>query len=319
MGKGTTGSADKKPNSKSTTNYPDCESILTGIRHQLKQNWIVPKHDLFTHNMTKHQTMYTPNNEELLSELRQNLDRIKNNIMDEERPADIVARNDRQHETYVLSIKCNVFNLECDDGLFFKQVDGEHHTKFLHWTNEAKDYGDQPILFHTSIKDGMPETCVWMSGLGLQSKYLVCDSISSKDNKGGCDVVNKIGMSSKCAIKEAYVQLINGILDKRLCASSSISPHFFIPIVVTNAKLHVCDPIEHNYKTNSVQSSSKYENVDCVIYECPIPETVDIPNTARKSMKRQEFHIPDKFYVLILNPKGIQEFIQKIDHKPSVW
>lgn len=132
--------------------------------------------------------------------------------------------------------------------------------------------------------------------------------------------------SEKTIIDQSARQIIEGtygfILDKMIEnikrgeeTIAQAGNEIFIPIIVTNAKLHVCDfdPKDIDPISGHVQKEPLSREVDSVIYECATPKTVQFSDPFSSNLSLEQRKILKKWHVLILSPKGLDDFLKAMN------
>jgi len=138
------------------------------------------------------------------------------------------------------------------------------------------------------------------------------------------NVKNKYYKSEKTKVDEAARQIIKGtyglIIDKVIHQVTTGTGYthdrdVFIPIVVTNANLFLCkfNPRDIDSKSGHIKKDPKYEPVDSIVYEYPVPKEVQFPNTLTGNLDEDSKKHVLKWHVLIMSPKGFVKFLEKID------
>lgn len=132
--------------------------------------------------------------------------------------------------------------------------------------------------------------------------------------------------SEKTIIDQAARQIIEGtygfILDKIIeniqkgeKVVSDNGNEIFIPIIVTNANLYICDFDQKDIDSISghIRKDPIFRKVDSVIYECATPKTVQFPNPLSSNLSLEQRKALKKWHVLILSPKGLDDFLKAMN------
>lgn len=149
--------------------------------------------------------------------------------------------------------------------------------------------------------------------------YPICDfGIALKNKKIDASYYK----SDNTTINDAARQIIEGmyghVVDTILKYGPTANPCgdtiCFFPIVVTHANLFVCkiDPNDINSQTGKTDKDPKYQEVDSLIYECPVPNTAQLSELSSAPMDFVQNMAIRKWHVLICSPKGFVELLEKI-------
>jgi len=89
----------------------------------------------------------------------------------------------------------------------------------------------------------------------------------------------------------------------------------YIPIIVTNANLKICDadPSQINPKTGQMISEPNYVDVDSIICECGRPKSVRFPHPQFTKISEEHKKESSKWQVLILSPGGFIKFLKTLE------
>lgn len=297
--------------------------LQTYILNQFDENWeTFPQYQI----RLSQGIMESPKTDkqvESSSKLRQTLHAALDRIIEKKTSMDILAKKSRANWSSTLCIECKKSNSQSEDWIFFKQSKEDYSAGFFFWSNDYDDLKGKPTLFCTSEIDEMVKTRLWFKEMDMTTEYKTCDFALSlkKDTAGdkyGKSSSAEINRSTKRVIEATYGHIINEVLHKIPDLVKRINPHFFIPIVVTNASLYTCEynPKQFDMKDGLVKEHPKYTKTEGVFYDCPIPNTVWYPNTAEYSASRMNFEM-QRFRVLVLNPNGFLKFLEGLNRMPS--
>ena len=250
----------------------------------------------------------------------------RSNTDAKETSIDIVASKIIHGSCYNLCIESKKLDPRFSDWVFFRQESHKNTMRIFCRTVDTIGIVD---LFDTlPTKQFQFETHLKIGEYGdLEfTKHIVTDfALALKNRKVETDFYK----SEKTKIDESSRQIIEGIFgfmiesviaDIREGEPTLKQPldDVFIPIVVTNANLFLCDYDENaiNPDTGRIEKDPKYQTVDSVVYECPVPKSIRFPEIASSHLSYKQRNAYSKWHVLILSPKGFIEFLDKIEQAP---
>ncbi|MCH7969014.1 MAG: hypothetical protein IH841_07215 [Thaumarchaeota archaeon] len=207
------------------------------------------------------------------------------------------------------------------DWVFFQQTKHENTLRFLMRQHFIK----KPVLLKTPKTTKNKETYLTINTIQGELDYPVCDFALSLKSE---EVDREYYKSDKTKVDDASRQIIEGtygfIVDRIFQHVLKGDPQMnrgltdcFIPLVVTNANLFICefDENEIDSKSGKIKNEPTYKPVDSLIYECPAPKSVQFPEPLEADSTPEENNAITKWHVLVLSPKGFSEFLQKFGRK----
>ena len=246
--------------------------------------------------------------------------RAANESMDKttvkETSIDVVAGKTVNQMCFNLCIESKKLDPRFIDWVFFQQLE---HKQGFHYFRRGYFHNSEPVLFSTPALGSHEETFLTVNKTIPEFDYPICDFALSLKNK---EIERDYYKSDKTKIDESARQIMEGtygfIIDRILHHVLQDEPilsrsdtDFFIPIVVTNANLFMC-----NFDKDSIDSSSghlkkepTYAPVDEVIYECPAPKTIQFPDPIEANTTSIQNNLIRKWHVLILTPNGLTKFL----------
>ena len=236
---------------------------------------------------------------------------------------DIIAGKQTDNQrTCHLCIESKKLNPQFVDWVFFNQTQQYNNLRLL-----VRSKSDPAIpLVHIPKTTEYPiNTNLGICIIPKESfDYPTCDfGVALKNGK----IDNAYYKSDKTTVDDSTRQIMEGmyghvvdtILQYVLRPSSNPYKNTvcFFPIVVTNANLFICKvgANDINSQTGTIDKEPEYQQVDSLIYECPVPSTIrflsHVPVDSDQNIAIRKWH------VLILSPKGFDEFLKKIDNNGS--
>jgi len=246
--------------------------------------------------------------------------RAANESMDKttvkETSIDVIAGKTVNQYCFNLCIESKKLDPRFSDWVFFQQLE---YKQGFHYFRRSYFANGEPILLSTPELGSQKETFLTVNKAIADFKYPICDFVLSLKNK---EIERDYYKSDKTKVDESARQIMEGtygfMIERILHHILQNEPilgrsdtDYFIPIVVTNANLFMCD-----FDKDSIDSSSGhlkkepvYTPVDGIIYECPVPKTVQFPDPIEANTTSVENNLIRKWHVLILTPKGLTEFL----------
>ena len=126
----------------------------------------------------------------------------------------------------------------------------------------------------------------------------------------------KVDESARQIIKGTYGLIIEKIVNQVATGRDyDNSPLIFLPIIVTNANLFLCnfDLDDIDSKTGHITKDPEFKPVDSIIYDYPAPKEVQFPNPLASNLTAEFRDHVSKWHVLIMNPGGFVDFLDDVD------
>lgn len=238
----------------------------------------------------------------------------------EETSIDVVGEKNGGKTAFKLCIECKKLDPEYVDWVFIQPSTSNRSMHIITKTIESKGFA---ALFK------VPKTTRYGNEIHVEIskfnwepfKYLVTDFAVAVSNK---KINRTTYRSKKTIVDEAARQIIKGVYGLVLesittqVVSGEGYDHTincFIPVVVTNANLIVCryNPEDIDPKTGHITKSPSYEKTDSIIYECAPPKSVQFPLPLLLKQTEDAKKAVAKWHVLILSPKGLVEFLKRLE------
>lgn len=275
------------------------------------------KNPLVIPKISKNQQEVTPIN--VVRAIRESMD--KTSV--KETSIDVIAAKTANEYIVNLCIEVKKLDPRFIDWVFFRQVKHEEQLRFL----IRQRVSIEPVLLKTPPTTYIRETYLGITTLGNEFNYPVCDFALSLKSE---EIDREYYKSDKTKIDEAARQIMEGMygftIDRTLHQIQQGDPKLrngfvdcFISIVVTNANLFICEFNKDsiNPESGKIEEEPTYQSVDSLIYECPTPKAVQFPEPLEANTTSEENIAITKWHVLILSPKGFNEFLQKIGRNPN--
>lgn len=234
---------------------------------------------------------------------------------------DVIGGRIVNNYSFNLCIESKKLDPRFIDWVFFQQVKHENTLRLLMRTY----FFDKPILLRTPKIGKADETYLGISTIPGEFNYPVCDFALSLKSE---EIDREYYKSDKTKVDDAARQIIEGtygfIVDRILQQVLKGDPQlhdgltdYFIPMVVTNANLFICEFDDNaiNSQSGKIEKEPTYKHVDSLIYECSTPKTVQFPEPLEADTTPEENNAITKWHVLIFSPKGFIEFLQKFGNK----
>lgn len=229
---------------------------------------------------------------------------------------DVVSGKTVDNYCFNLCIESKKLDPRFSDWVFFQQL---KHQKGLRYFRRSYFANGEPVLFSTPKLGQQEETFLTVNKGLTEFDYPICDFALSLKNK---EIERDYYKSDKTKVDESARQIMEGtygfIVDRILQHVLKNEPvlgngnsDYFIPIVVTNANLFTCeyDKDSINPTSGHIEKEPTYVPVDEVIYECPVPKTIQFPDPIEANTTSIENNLIRKWHVLILTPNGLTKFL----------
>lgn len=132
----------------------------------------------------------------------------------------------------------------------------------------------------------------------------------------------KVDDATRQIIKGTYGTIIDHIVHQVVTGQGySNDPDVFIPIIVTNANLFLCefDPKDIDSHSGHITKDPNYKPIDSIIYEYPIPQGVQFPEPLAGNLDSLSRRQVLKWHVLITNPFGFVKLLEKMDSHSKAY
>jgi len=235
---------------------------------------------------------------------------------------DVIASRRIAGADFFLCIEAKKLDPRYMDWIFFKQQTHEDVMRMI--KRSLKNDGDVQLFTTLPTRDCGNETYLQIKSFPEwepSRREIVDFALALKKEQ----VENEYYKSEKTRVDESARQIVDGtfglIIEKILQEVTQGEPilsaglwEYFIPIIVTNANLFICDlrPEDINPETGHITKEPTYRSVDAIIYECAASKLVQFPDPLSSKLTAQQNSYVAKWHILIMSPKGFRDFLDSI-------
>ncbi len=220
---------------------------------------------------------------------------------------------------YLLCTQVKKLNPKYVDWCFFKQ--GNSFNKFRVTTKSILGGGlvDLMTIPPTKMKNGkavhiqienfdIPNTSLVFSDFGVA---LHKDPNGKKYTFQNSSLNNAV---TQC-IESTYGILVNALVHQVTTGDGyDINSQIFVPVIVTNANLFLCDFNTSNINSQTGEISDlNFKSLDHIVYEYPTPMTAQFPKSVIGTRNEIQLKMAIRWPVLITNPTGFENILSNLD------
>jgi len=241
----------------------------------------------------------------------------QNQFFRKETSIDILAQKTTMPRDYVLCIEVKKLNPEYVNWVFFDE--GTMDNKFRVRTKSLSNQGIVNLLkIHESDRHGN-EIFIHIEEFtdipNFQPNCYDYGVTLTKDKEGNYSFQKSSLYDASLQIVEStYGALVDALINQVSTGMGYVPSQVFIPIIVTNANLLICDYDKKDIDLEKgIISNADFKSVNSIIYEIPTPMRAKFPNEITTNTNGEMTRTSSRWPILIMNPKGLDEFLSNFD------
>lgn len=125
----------------------------------------------------------------------------------------------------------------------------------------------------------------------------------------------RVDEAARQIIKGTYGTIVDHIVHQVVTGQGySHNPDVFIPVIVINANLFLCEfnAKDIDSKSGQIKKDPKYIPLDSIIYEYPKPKEVQFPAPLAGNLDSLSRRYAQKWHILITSPNGFVNLLENI-------
>jgi hypothetical protein len=248
------------------------------------------------------------------SMFQQAVSESQNQFLKKETSIDVLCGRIVNNIHYIPCIQVKKLNPKYVDWCFFREDNLQNELRVV--TKSLGGDGLVDLLTIPQTDRGDPVVHIQIEKISIPSFSIICSDYGIALHKDPSQKKYKFQNSSlndaatQC-IEGTYGTIVNALVHQVSTGDGyNITSQIFIPIIVTNANLFYCDYDVNNINSGTGEISElNFNQVDHIVYEYPLPMTVQFPKSILGSRSVVQMKMSIRWPVLIVNPKGLEDLL----------